>query len=230
MPKKSKRVPIMDADDRLTFLRAIATPNKGDFLWPLCLPAAHHALVISNVLSEPAPSDEKSPESFIVNAYVASIAHAIGGFASSTDPPQKMSLSFRNARLFVLCACRLPQSEQRTVLSRLATEIDSVLRSVTAMNESRSCFLARLITVLCHLVDVMVAGPALLELLAVQTGSLCYDLPRSDKEERRRRETRFLVLFSNWESPEVPAVSDVEMTEPLPREDLQKVGPSTARW
>jgi hypothetical protein len=207
--------------------------------WPLHLPASHHALLLANLTSEPISAFEYEPEAFIANALIQAISKALEDpsivtlakvFAHGNDSTsgEIIPLSIADGRLLLLAISRLPYTEQITQISGLT---DSLASSFTryqkdsrliADNPEVAQFMARVITVYFSLLNIVVSS--LRDVLFRQVGCCQFALPQVflvrdilDGSATRgrgnwyKRESCFMGLFEDWESPAIPKATDESM-------------------
>ena len=196
--KKDAVTPILgDAKTRLTVFQEIPI-SCGSTVWPLHLPASFHALVTTNLSSEPVLPGQQEPEEYIVGSLVGSISEALedpslvthakrlgdnsGDMERTTD--EKAALSFRDARLLLVAISRLPGRDQLRHLSALAKvlatslvayQLDDSLRSVIVEHGEVAQFVARVVTVYVALLNLVSAD--LTDALVEQVGPYQYSLP-----------------------------------------------------
>ncbi len=229
------KVPFLNnTDSRLSLFRSVASSsNNGSgrksLEWPLWLPMAHHALLVSNMTSTPMPKTtrESSPESFLVHSLITSITSTLQNL--SAIPSMDMSctsegktrldveipLSLRNARLLALAFTRLEanvrQSSLNSLISCLVTSLsdlkqdgakDDILKTAAV-----SGFIGRVITTCVTLTNLIIVGESLHEPLLKLMGPAQYKLPTfSSMDKWYTAERCFMGLFSDWESPSLPIV------------------------
>lgn len=129
-------------------------------------------------------------------------------------------LSLRDARRFSLAMSRLPQVSQLSILSRLVGIVHKGFHTGTfdVENNEMSHLFARGITLCIGAVDVA-SSPALASLLAEEmNASLCFSVPRFVRNQHHSAAAEsnqidtvqfskdiYQSIFSNWQSPAVPA-------------------------
>ena len=213
----AKKVPVPNIRDwsgRLRVFHAVAASSAKKTLlskemltpperWPLCLPAAQHALVSSNLASEPIPAEaDSAPERFIAQSFMSSICAALhdpsaltnGEWYTSSSKVEgsqavvvddDVPLALKDARLFVLAVSRLPKEEQLHLLGKFVSEVSSAVDSLKSSASSSaliresadvSGFLARVVTVCATLVNVVTVGSGLRDALAAEVGSSHYGM------------------------------------------------------
>lgn len=156
----------------------------------------------------------------------------------------EIPLSMRDARLFVIALSRIPGKERQTLLSRFVNMLHGSLQSILANHNVKSVFtssplctgfLARTLTVCSTMIDIVSAGDQLLENLCDCVGQLHYNLPilsiRKDEctvnglscsTSMSRRESYFMSLWPDWESPALPFVEVSNFIDPLLGDDIAK--------
>lgn len=178
------------------------------------------------------------PQMDIINKY--------NGFANQKaySSDVEIPLSIRDARLFAIALCRIPGKERQTLLSRLVHMLHDSLLSIVSNHDLRNLFhasplctgfLARTLTACSSIIDIVSAGDQLLENLCDCIGQLHYNLPNLSirREEcnengafgitsRFRRESCFMSLWLDWESPALPYVEVRNLIDPLCCEDIAK--------
>lgn len=269
---KSKEGLLGDSNQRLTIFRAVAASSKRKApvdnaskstgvpeRWPLSLPPAQHALVVSSLTSNPIQGqDDFSPELFITRSFMSSITDALGDssmlraaewhksfleftgsetVAADDDVP----LSLRDARLFALAVTRLPRNEQMTFLKSFVGAVSSAVCKIKSVashsalfeeDANVSGFLARVVTTCASLVNLVTVGSSLRAVFVTQVYPSHYAIPtlvavddmKPSKRLREfdwyRKDSSFVSLFSDWESPVVPNVAgtvnmNIEVTDEL---------------
>ena len=258
------RLSIFEAVTNITMSRPnLENSDHRMMRWPLYLSSIHHALVTSNLISDPLPqnSEDAAPERFICDALISSIDDALQNPMSIVNrealsmenkknacrfqySDDEIPLSLRDARLFAILVFRLKGEDRMKILSNLVNVLYSNLSNTKENKEltemfikckEASGFLARVITVCLTMADVVCAGNELFDLLCQQIGPTHYHLPSfiepsiyGDSPEENecdwyKKETCFMGLFSDWESPITPAVGSIESDEPLSVTDLSKL-------
>jgi len=215
--------------------------------WPLSLSSPHHALILSNLTCQPIPdnSDEAAAEYFICNGF----AESIKTFLSTCDSKglhrsieEDIPLSHRDSRLFVIAVGRMPKKEQLKFLSEFLKDTKNILaqeRNIIMNIISKNCemsgFLGRLVTVISILIDVVIVGKPLMNNFSRLAGPTNYSLPRLSESFKLidaddtlpedcnwyTRERCFLGLSLDWESPNVPLVTDPIEAEYVNPRDLK---------
>ena len=230
--------------------------------WPLCLCSSHHALVLSNLTSEaiPANSSEASPEIFISNSIMASILSAFQIFLSKQDDlpfifrernenheskiaDEDIPLSYRDSLLFITVVGRLPTKNRKQFVSNFIDELYSIVQDgnieigkIASLNYEVSSFLARVITIISCLIDIVGIGMPLIAKYNKVAGPTNYSPPSlpgivksAEAEENIHddcnwyvRERCFLGLTLDWESPSVPMEKEPQITERMSSDCISK--------
>eukprot|EP00814_Leptocylindrus_danicus_P000312 CAMPEP_0116025770 /NCGR_PEP_ID=MMETSP0321-20121206/13313_1 /TAXON_ID=163516 /ORGANISM="Leptocylindrus danicus var. danicus, Strain B650" /LENGTH=1027 /DNA_ID=CAMNT_0003498161 /DNA_START=237 /DNA_END=3321 /DNA_ORIENTATION=- len=237
--KLANNASINDVQLRLHFIKAVTKACMGsNDGWPLYIHPLHHALVSTNIVSEPCPSSlkEAEPERFIVKAFVKSVEAKLKQFVENTNDnidskndvafsDEKMLLQLADARLIVITFCRLPKKEQSKMVSELIDVIyesftqnkASFLKICQTSNSAVPGFIARLITVVATIVEVSGADVALLESLESHVGPTLYHLPVVSGSYGQpgdecaawyKRESCYMGVFSDWEFPSTPSTGE----------------------
>lgn len=200
--------------------------------WPLVMPLAFHAILLSNLASERLAGsvEEVDPERFLVNAFMHSLEdatsteEAIGG--SKTNREHVFLLW--DARLFVLALIRLPREEfvektRRIILlfSKFVSSIHSSgfsrVSGFDAFSSAVAGFLSRILVVISTLFDLLQAPisyavPIAMN-LAKAASTAHYHVPEVEDFQKSYhdeecswyvREQCFMGLFMDWECPFVP--------------------------
>ena len=173
--------------------------NVTKQLWPLCLPAAQHALVASLVLSCDIRSSEEDEmadnydensssqadlmflcESFLnsLEAHTAQVSQPSSTDSASTSillsRTDTALISLRDARLFAVAITKLNRDGQKDMLARCIGILHSFVSSFESSRDS-SVF-ARAITLCCTLVD-LISSPDLKSSLFAALESSGYKIP-----------------------------------------------------
>mmetsp|Transcript_28026 Transcript_28026/g.42742 ORF Transcript_28026/g.42742 Transcript_28026/m.42742 type:complete len:4540 (+) Transcript_28026:153-13772(+) len=154
--------------------------------------------------------------------------------ASSPKDEEKMTdektpLSFRDGRLLLVALSRLPYDYQTKHLTKLASVIvsafttyhtDQSLQVLVTQNAEIARFLARVLTIYVALLN-LVTSPTLVDIIFKQVGTCQFSLPQlysvsalldgsTGKEGNwYTRDSCFMGLFDDWESPAAPSVEDL---------------------
>ena len=137
-------------------------------------------------------------------------------------------LSLSNARLFTIAVCRLPEKEQVKTLSKIVSTLHShlvqienecELKNLFTCQNQLSGFLARMITFCSNCMIMVLGGRNVLTAFCEEIGPNHYELPSfhstsgdtstSDGERYNdgyKRESCFMGLWADWESPAIPSV------------------------
>ena len=228
-----RKVPIVNAS------KSTSVPTR----WPLSLPPAQHALVISSLTSNSVQGrDDFGPERFITQSLMSSIMDALGDpsilratewHKSSLDftgsetvvADDDVPLSLRDARLFALAVTRLPRNEQMEFVNSFVEAVSSAVCKLKSSaphcalfeeDADVSGFLARVVTTCASLVNLVTVGSPLRNVFVVQVYPSHYAIPtlvavddmnplkRLKEFDWYRKDSSFVSLFSDWESPVVP--------------------------
>jgi len=160
-------------------------------------------------------------------------------------------LSLRDARLFIIALCRLPKKDQKKILSKIVSVLNSGLVSVkeggklgrasftpSSFHEEIASFIARVITLTSAAVDAVAAGKGHQELLSREIGETHYHLPSFiDASERNddfelnesdwyKRESCYMGILSDWESAVLPLQRLNDPIKPLSDVDVSKFSSS----
>jgi hypothetical protein len=197
--KKTTKPILGDAETRLAVFKEIPKVY-GTKEWPLHLAASHHALVSSNLTSEPFDGEDAAktaPEEFVANSMIRSISEALEdpsivtyakwlGNALNGDNEgtidERVPLSIRDGRLLLVTISRLSTKSQLKHVTKLANsmaqsfsayqkDVDIVFEHVEV-----SQFLARVVTVYASLLNLVTVD--LRDALLAQVGPIQYALPQ----------------------------------------------------
>jgi hypothetical protein len=182
-----------------------------------------------------------------ISSYLSNPAKALECFERGNGKENQISdesipLSLTNARLFTIALCRLPEKEQLKTLSTFVTSLhshlvkienESELRNLFTYQNQLSRFLARTITLCSNCINMVLGGKNLLTALCEEIGPNHYELPSfsnntadgndmSDGERYNdwyKRESCFMGLWADWESPAIPPIDTHENIVPLSSSD-----------
>lgn len=203
-----------------------ATHKSPDGMeWSLSLPAAHHAVLASNLTSERKATTRAFtiPELYITKEYVKSIHHALRNIQALAPAEwedhylyvdTEIPLSYNDARTFVLAFCRLLKEDQLACLEDLLTRTCNAVKSIksTAANRSAlarsseaSGFVARVLVVCGCLIDIVTIGSRLEKAYFTNGGGrVLVKLPSFvTTMDWYRCERCFMGIF-DWESAVLP--------------------------
>ena len=156
---------------------------------------------------------------------------------------EDIPLSLRDSRLILLTLCRLPRKDQLKMVSKFINIVnDGFVKIVDDEEKWRSSqlteisgFLARIVTTCVTAVDMVIAGRSLLDQLALQIGPTHYHLPslieltvsfdgtKANDCDWYKRESCFMGLFSDWESPAMPPTNSFEAIYTLSSDDISQL-------
>lgn len=204
-PRKRTKPILGDSKTRLAVFEAIPKAC-GTKEWPLHLSASHHALVASNLTTEPVtdgPNENNAPEEFVASAMIRSIARALkdpslvtyskwlgGSIATDEDEQindenttdERVPLSIRDGRLLLVAISRLSPKDQIKHVSTFATAMETSFAAyqeesdIMCQNAEVSQFLARVVTVYASMLNL--ATVDLRENLLAHVGPSQYALPQ----------------------------------------------------
>lgn len=219
---------LSSTDSRLLVFRAIIAAEKKESggkkndksdkdRWPLSLPAIQSALIASMILNS--QQGGQIPElHLLTDSFLNSLEEYINNLSTVHETlnlhsrptltnSDNVLLSLRDARLFALALTKLPQDNQRSMLSRLMNILHKV-NSANKISGYASTFVARTLTVCSSLVDA-VACPDLQKLLAKEVEKTNYCIPHLEPQSEPTifSKEMYQSLFANWSSPSVPAAN-----------------------
>jgi len=144
-------------------------------------------------------------------------------------------LSQKDGRLLLMAVSRLPRSDQIQCLASFVDSLFTGLTELQSFNHRKfvcdhpevSAFIARVITVCSIMITMVDVGPSLRDALFEQVGSTMYQLPflvsrldvinafSSQDHLWHKRESCFMGVFTDWDSPIIPDVGTLVKKDTL---------------
>ena len=143
---------------------------------------------------------------------------------------ESFPFSQKDGRLLLMAVSRLPRKDQ---IECLAVFVEVLFTALTNMNSSKnfqnmasknpevSSFVGRVLTICATMVIMVDVGPSLSDALFAQVGPSVYQLPSlisqnealepssTQDQSWYKRESCFMGVFADWESPIIPSVGSL---------------------
>lgn len=195
-------------------------------LWPLALPAAHHAFLQAHFTSAPVEAHENLAEQNLMTFFVKAIRKALQSLdemvSCKKDPhclylDDGTQLTYKDARTVLLAFARLSTDDQRKTLDSFTNLLLPTLKSIQndmakqknfVNNEEACTFIARVIVLSSAMMSMLVFGKPLRQSLFAHAGPTTIQPPGFfSSNEWYHCERTFMGLWGDWECPAVPQIN-----------------------